>query len=645
MLGLIAAGVTARNPEIAPSYAWRIIEPLGLREEADIDTLPDRYAQRSIPSELSDAWATTGNMGGEGMNMIWAERPAMSDFFFRDAIRAWIPTEDKMRFYNTRIPMTLLSYNTAGGRDNAQDRLAATFSGNINRRAQIGAMLDYLYSKGCYANQSAKNLSWGFSGSYIGDRYEFQGYFNHFNLVNKENGGITDPLYITDPALVQGGVTSVNPKTIPTNLANAHTRVSGTQVMLNNRYKIGFWQEGEMQEGDTVAPRTYIPVTSLIWTLKYTEGMHMFRDDDAGEISKFFENCYLTPGVTRDVTDYWSLKNTVGVALLEGFHKYAKFGLAAYMTYEISRYNQTLDTTDRVGPESGLTPFPEGIEGIAPSATEHLAHVGAQMTKQRGSVLTYVATAEFGVTGRTAGDLRLRGDVETRFKLLGDTVRLGAFGAFNNEAPPYLMNNYLSNHFIWQNDFGKERTVRFGGALHIGHTGTRVEVEATNAQNHIYFGPDFLPRQHGGSVQVFSARLDQRLNVGVLHWDNTITYQTTSDESVLPLPKLAVYSNLYLKFKIATLYVQLGVDCDYYTKYYAPEYQPATAAFANQTETKIGNYPFMNAYANLKLSKARFYVMMSHVNQGWFNNEYFSMPGYPLNPRRFQLGVSVDFAN
>lgn len=38
--------------------------------------------------------------------------------------------------------------------------------------------------------------------------------------------------------------------------------------------------------------------------------------------------------------------------------------------------------------------------------------------------------------------------------------------------------------------------------------------------------------------------------------------------------------------------------------------------------------------------------MMSHINQGWFGgNKYFSALHYPLNPRRFQIGVSVDFAN
>ena len=71
---------------IAPSYAWRVIEPLGLREPTTIDTLPDNYGQQSVPSMKSDAWATTGNLGAEGINMIFSQRRPMSDFFFRDAL-------------------------------------------------------------------------------------------------------------------------------------------------------------------------------------------------------------------------------------------------------------------------------------------------------------------------------------------------------------------------------------------------------------------------------------------------------------------------------------------------------------------------------------------------------------------------------
>ena len=215
---------------IAPSFAWKLLAPLGLREESTIDTLFVDYSRRSIPSEVSDAWATTGNYGSQGLNMILDHRAPLSDFYFRDAVEHWLPSHDKTRFYNTRIPMTLVGFTSSGGRENAQELLSARFSGNINPKAQAGAMLDYLYSKGSYANQAVKDLNWGFSGSYLGDRYEFQGFYYHYNLLNKENGGITDMLYIKDPAELQGGVTTIDAKSIPTQLTAAHNRVSGQQL-------------------------------------------------------------------------------------------------------------------------------------------------------------------------------------------------------------------------------------------------------------------------------------------------------------------------------------------------------------------------------------------------------------------------------
>ena len=144
-----------------------------------------------------------------------------------------------------------------------------------------------------------------------------------------------------------------------------------------------------------------------------------------------------------------------------------------------------------------------------------------------------------------------------------------------------------------------------------------------------------------------SAAIDQKLQFGIFNWNNRVTYQTSTNERVLSLPKLAVYSNMFLLFRIAkVLHVQLGVDCNYYTKYYAPAYQPATMMFHTQQEKKLGNYPMMNVYANMKLYKARFYVLYSHANRGLFGgNNYFGALHYPINPSRFQLGVSVDFAN
>ncbi len=280
------------------------------------------------------------------------------------------------------------------------------------------------------------------------------------------------------------------------------------------------------------------------------------------------------------------------------------------------------------------------------SAKQNLLWVGGQLTKQHGSLLTYEATARFGLIGDVVGDLDIDGSVSTRFKLLGDSVTITGYGRFRNEAAPYLMNHYVSNHFIWDNDFGKTRSFRVGGRLSIPHTGTFLTAGVENIQNYIYFNKNCMPVQHGGSVQIFSATLNQDLSFGPFNWNNKVTYQTSSEQGIIPLPKLAIYSNMFLSFKVArVLDVQLGVDCDYYTKYKAPGYQPATMTFYNQDEIDCGGYPFMNAYVNMKLSKTRFYVMFSHFNQGMTSNNYFSMPHYPLNPRKFQIGLSIDFAN
>ncbi len=638
-------GIQAKTKtQLGPSRAWRVTDPLGLQYESTIDTLHEDYHQRFIPSAVSRAYTTTGNYGAEGQNQVFFDRKQQSDFFFADALGAWLPSIDTQRFYNTRIPMTLIGYSTGGNKYSNQDRTSITFSGNAGKRMQVGAMMDYIYSKGSFDYQADKDFTWGLSTSYMGDRYEMQAFFNSYNFLNKENGGITDDRYITDPAQVQGGDTRVDFKSIPTRLTATHNRLSGRELYLNQRYKVGFYRYKRDSVTDTIISRTYVPVTSFIWTLDYKAAKHLFLNTSASDDTAFFAHTYLGLGGTDETTSYWSLTNTVGVSMLEGFNRYAKFGFAVYATHSVRRYSQIADTVSGNELPAGLTPLPASV---APSYTENVMWVGGQLTKQRGSILTYAATAQFGVVGSVAGDIDVTGDVATKFRLLGDSVTVRGYGYFKNLEAPYLMKHFISNHYVWSNSFDKVKRLRLGGEIAVPHTGTTVNVGYETLKSYIYFNNDGVPEQHGAPVHVLSATLNQRLRLGILHWDNAITYQTTSNDQVLPLPKLAVYSNLYLAFKVAkVLKVQLGIDCDYYTSYYAPAYNPATMTFHTQRGQKCGNFAFANAYANFRLKRARFFVLYSHVNDGIVGGKnYFSSPHYPLNPGRFQMGVSVDFAN
>lgn len=393
----------AKPPVLAPSYAWDILPPLGLHNPATIDTLYTNYGQRSVPADEYLIYASTGNLGGAGIDMDYMRQSTASQFFFRDAVANWRPCEGNHTFYNTRIPMTLMSYNTAGGRENKQDRLQTVFSGNVNKQLQIGANLDYIYSKGSYNYQAVKNLTWGFSGSYVGDRYELQAFFNHSNGLNQNNGGITDDLYITDPAELQGGQASINPKSIPTNLTMARTRLKSQEFYMNHRYKLGFWRIEppiDTIPDDTVEHKTFIPVTSFIWTMDYRDGTHNFINASPSEASDFWPNQYLTTGQSGSPTSYWSLSNTFGVSLLEGFNKYAKAGLSAYVTHEIRKFTQCPDTIPISGADRPelLTPYPYS-ERIAAKESQNLLWVGGQLTKRQGKLLRYEATAKIGVVG------------------------------------------------------------------------------------------------------------------------------------------------------------------------------------------------------------------------------------------------------
>ncbi|MDE5869074.1 MAG: putative porin, partial [Muribaculaceae bacterium] len=276
---------TEDNKTYKPGNAWTLSWPLGTHQESTIDTLLYGMQREFVPSMASDAWASTGPFAAEGINMIYFQRPESSPFIFQNAIEHWIPTFNKEKFYNVYIPMTLLSYDFGGNKENHNDHLKGVFAGNVNRKIGIGANIDYLYTKGAYSNQAAKNLIYGAQGYYNGDRYEMQAFVEHYNSMTKQNGGITDDLYILDPAVLQGGVESIEAKSIPTNLSKASNRVIGAEFYMSHAYKLGFWRD-ITQPTDTITREEFVPVTKFIYSFDYRYGHHNFLNNNSGEANK-----------------------------------------------------------------------------------------------------------------------------------------------------------------------------------------------------------------------------------------------------------------------------------------------------------------------------------------------------------------------
>ena len=156
--------------------------------------------------------------------------------------------------------------------------------------------------------------------------------------------------------------------------------------------------------------------------------------------------------------------------------------------------------------------------------------------------------------------------------------------------------------------------------------------------------------QFGGNINLLTAQLRQNFRLGILNWENVLTFQNSNQPDILPVPALNVFTNLYLKFKIVKqLSVEFGADAYFFTKYYAPDFVPQINQFAVQqnaaSRVKLGGYPFVDAYANMHLKQTRFFIMFSHVNAGNGDRMYFLAPHYPQNSRILRMGLSWNFFN
>jgi len=410
--------------------------------------------------------------------------------------------------------------------------------------------------------------------------------------------------------------------------------------------------ESKKQADSMWMKKEFVPVTSFIHTIQFDNYRRIYQAYNTP--SNYYANNYnvqeyLSGDSIYDKTRYYSLKNTFALSLLEGFNKWAKAGLKAFITSDLRHFT---------------LPNATGID----SYNEHNLSIGAQLSKTQGKLLHYDAIAETWLTGSDAGQMKLDVNADLNFKLFGDTLTLSANGFLYRLNPTFYYRHFHSRHAWWDNNnLSKIIHSRIQGILNYQKTRTTLRVEIDEIKNYTYFASSYntvndnrvnhaiIVKQNNGLIHLLTASISQDFTFGPINWENMITYQNSSNKTILPVPALNIYSNLYLRFKIAhVLRCDFGADVRYFTKYYAPDYVPILGQYAIQTNTdtngndnriEIGNYPVANVYANFHLKHTRFFIMLSHFNAGTGRKNYFFTPHYPLNQSILRFGLSWNFFN
>lgn len=702
---------TTRNKEIPKGLrVWKIDRKFGDVFPALPDTMPHLFMNTIFNTGKYGQYNTTGNNYTPRYNRIAIDRPLCDVFLFTQPYSHMMKRPDELLFTNTLSPITNVTYDNCGDKLNGEDHIDVMFATNANKRLGFGFDINYSYARGYYANQNTSHFGTTLYSSYDGDRYKMHAMFSVYHQKVAENGGITDNNYITHPETFDDQFME---NEIPTVLQQNWNRNDNIHLFLSHRYSFGFYRKVRMtdeeikarrfaaeskkdnaerkkeeekkrqeEEGKTVEEtvefagrpdentvdsvalvladtlkREYVPVTSIIHTFdlnNYSRIYQAYQTPADYYADTFYDlnadNAYRGDSI-YDNTKHFSMKNTFALAMLEGFNKWAKAGLKVFAAHELLRYQMP----DIVG---------EGDEQrtVMGKWNEHNLSVGGQLLKTQGNTLHYNLSAEAWLAGADAGQLTVDFSTDVNFKLFGDTVTLGAKAYFYRLNPSFYMRRYHSKHLWWDNDLDKETRTRVEGLFTYRKTNTRLRVAIEEIQNYTYFGMSYdatkegrtnmtaSVMQSGKNINLLTAQLMQDFRLGPLNWENVVTFQSSSEEDVLPVPSLNVFTNLYLKFKIAkVLAVEFGADGYWFSKYYAPDYCPQLSQFAVQqneaSRVKIGGYPFVDVYANMHLKHTRFFIMMSHVNAGSGSKEYFLAPHYPGNGRILRLGLSWNFFN
>ena len=618
----------------------------------NIDTHYNRVDIQPLDTTLSD-WRidyvfyrkgvgdmALGGLGQSSQSMNWFDRRQDPDFIFARSYDAYTARIDNVPFYNAKTPLTNLMYLESGQKRYREEHFEIVHSQNISPSTSFNVNYKSRGTMGLYDWQRTKNHNLSVAVAHTGKRYSVHAAYMNNSIETRENGGVVGEWAIAD-------TTFEMPSGVPMRLASAEAknRYRNNAFFIKQAIAIPLQRVTEYDFSLADIPSVYVghQLEYNTWSKVYTDKRATYTNhrghyneetgkwESVGDLT-YYDDWFIDPQTSRDSISERLLSNKVFVQV---------------------------QPWDRDGVVSTI----DGGIGVDLHTYSYLNlenYLSGQMTKdKRTSWYIYGATggkikryADWGFnikyhpSGYRGGDLSLGADVTLRAFIREHPLILRGRFSQSLRTPSYWHENLFSNHYAWFNSFDKESETRFEVNFSVPDIALELGAWQGVIGNMVYYGNDSRVAQHSGNVSLTSLYARKDFRFAGFHLDHRALVQITSNESVLPVPTFSAYLSYYYEFWVVrdVLRVQIGIDGRYNTAYHAPTYNPALAAFINQREVRVGNYPYLDAFVSAKWKRMRILLKLQHLNDNLFGNgEYFQVARYPLNPRMFKFGISWSF--
>jgi len=592
---------------------WEVRNLGSLIKQVELDTTLWFFHNYLPFNQKSISTNHTGNNGGAYISNDFFKRNYNSDFYFARSFDAYWLTPSQIKYFNTTTPYTLLDYSQSENRmTHNETRFNVFHSQNINKNLNFEFIYNQTRSTGQYLKQENKFHNIGLITSYKSDKF-----LSHTNIIfnrlqGQENGGIAADQPLNEPDKTDEFTVRMD---------DAVNKIQNNHVFTLNEYRVGKTVDSEADTSGFVL-KTFIPRVGFIHELELSGNKRKFTKENA---NNFFNNSYIDTLTTNDSLKYTRLTNIFQIKFYEAPDRKYTFGKRAYIGNDQLWYQ--FQTNEKYYPQKQSNTF-----------------VGGGIFRNEGRFWQWEADGRIYLTGYRAGQTELNGFINKPLKIGKDTTSLRIEGSLKTLVPEYYDQYFYSNHFEWRNNFDNINEMTIRSSIHSQAYKTTIGVNYSLIGNYIYNDTNALPAQAGSELLILSAYLNKDFESK--HWliRSQLLIQKANNDSYVHLPAFAGFVSLnYRTLWSKVLHTQLGIDTRYNSAFYADAYEPATARFYLQNEQRIGNYPYIDLHANLKLKRTRFFFILMNAASGFAGDNYYVAPNYPYYRRTFRIGVAWSF--
>jgi hypothetical protein len=528
---------------------------------------------------------------------------------------------NQIRYSSVATPVTELYFKTTVQKGQSVDAFIAL---NTSKNLNFSMAYRGLRSEGEYINQLSSTGNFRFTTSYNtkNKRYFANAHYTFQDILNEENGGITT---IND--FESGDANYNNRQRLEVYLTDAKSFLKGKRIFLDHNFRIN------AKKGDNNAYLTH----QFNYENKFFEyNQATVASTVGGAIVNRFGDSFINSGI-NDQTRYNKMYNRIG--LIYENTTLGKFQFFADDFRSNYYYNQILIFDAQTVPSS---------------LSQNINSAGGQY-EYRKNKWNGVFSYSRSITNQSLSNL----DAKLKYEF-NDDIEF-AFQYLNiNKLPNNNYNLHQSSYvqYNWSNDFKNEKinTIK----ANVISPWIDAELQLSVFNDHLYFS-DFsstqqkldntqivAPAQYNGTINYLSIKISRELKFGKFALDNTILYQKTEQQdAILNVPEIVTRNTFYYSdflFKKA-LFLQTGISLNYFSSYYANEYNPVIGEFFVQKDKEIGNHPNLDFFINAKIQRTRIYFKVEHFNSSLTGNNFYASPNNPSRDFTIRFGLIWNFFN